>query len=78
MAIGDSIMDPDGHVSYERDMLDRVERLENALKLIQKIGERYSGFGISCARIADNALNNTPLSEQTKKTIQLVQPVGGE
>ena len=47
---------------------------KDALVLIQKIGTKYSGFGASCAKIADHVLNGTPLSEQTIKTIKLVQP----
>ena len=44
-----------------------------ALVLISKIGTKYSGFGASCANIANNALRDSPLSDQAKKTIQLVE-----
>ena len=50
----------------------RLIECYNALHLIKKLGTRYSGFGASCAKIADNVLNGTPLTEQTKKTIQLI------
>lgn len=58
-------------------MDNKVLDPKEALVLIQKIGTKYSGFGASCAKIADNALNGTPLSQQTIKTIQLVQPFEG-
>lgn len=44
-----------------------------ALILISKIGNKYSGFGASCANIADNALTDSPLSDQAKKTIKLIE-----
>lgn len=44
-----------------------------ALNLISKIGNKYSGFGASCANIANNALTGSPLSDQARKTIQLVE-----
>jgi len=55
------------------EKLERLARYEKSLILIQKLGEKYSGFGMSCAKIAENALTGEPLSEQTKKTIKLVE-----
>ena len=51
----------------------KIKKYEEALILISKLGNKYSGFGISCAKIADHALTECELSEQTKKAIQLVE-----
>ena len=68
--------------SINKDSLDilSIDELETqliecrrALVLIKNIGTKYSGFGASCANIANHALTGEPLSEWTKKTIKLVE-----
>ena len=54
-------------LQLERDLF------KQALQQIQKLGTKYPGFGKSCAEIARCVLTNEEFSEQTKKTLKLIE-----
>ena len=51
-------------ISYERDLLDRIETLEKALTEIRDFGKKNTGAGFSCSQMAEKALGKSQPTSQ--------------